>query len=190
MKLSFGNDALWAGWVAERVPHMNGGDFGPCVTLGIVGEDNYPVAGVVFHEYQPQYGNAMISVASDTPRWLTKPLITGIMRVPFVQYGLTRLTAITPPGATSVSRFLTKFGFRREGVVRMGLGNQDAWIWGLLASEWRFNRFNLDRPVATTRAPNSAPSGRRARRRGKRRSPSPAPVSLAGQPVSGAHLPQ
>lgn len=149
--------------VEARIPHMNGQPFGPSSAIGVVTDAGVPIAGVVFHDYQPQYGMASISVASDTPRWLTKHLITGIMRVPFVQYGLNRLTAITPPGETSAGRFLTKFGFRREGVARLGLGNQDAVIWGLLATDWKWSRFNLDREVVRPRASRS-----RRRGRGKR----------------------
>ena len=157
-----------AQWVEARIPHMNGQPFGPSSAIGVVTGAGVPIAGVVFHDYQPQYGNAMISVAADTPRWLTKPLITGIMRVPFVQYGLNRLTAITPPGATSVSRFLTKFGFRREGVVRLGLGNQDAVIWGLLATDWKWSKFNLDRAVSRGEVNSSASRRSRPHRRRRR----------------------
>ena len=154
-----------AQWVEARIPHMNGQPFGPSSAIGVVTDAGVPIAGVVFHDYQPQYANAMISVASDTPRWLTKRLITGIMRVPFVQYGLNRLTAITPPGEISVSRFLTKFGFRREGVVRLGLGNQDAVIWGLLPTDWKWSKFNLDREVVKPRASRSRRRGRGSQRR-------------------------
>ena len=157
-----------AQWVEARIPHMNGQPFGPSSAIGVVTGADVPIAGVVFHDYQPQYGNAMISVAADTPRWLTKPLITGIMRVPFVQYGLNRLTAITPPGETSVSRFLTKFGFRREGVVRLGLGNQDAVIWGLLATDWKWSKFNLDRAVSRGEVNSSASRRSRPHRRRRR----------------------
>ena len=156
-----------AQWVEARIPHMNGQPFGPSSAIGVVTDAGIPIAGVVFHDYQPQYLNAMISVASETPRWLTKRLITGIMRVPFVQYGLNRLTAITPPGETSVSRFLMKFGFRREGVVRLGLGNQDAVIWGLLATDWKWSKFNLDRAVS--RGEIDTPAARRARPHRRRR---------------------
>lgn len=157
-----------AQWVEARIPHMNGQPFGPSSAIGVVTDQGVPIAGVVFHDYQPQYGAAMISVASDTPRWLTKRLITGIMRVPFNQYKLNRLTAITPPGEISASQFLTKFGFRREGVVRLGLGNQDAVIWGLLATDWKWSRFNLDRAVSRGEVNSSASRRSRPHRRRRR----------------------
>ena len=168
MKLVFGNDALWAQWTANHIPHMNGMGFGACTALGVVSNAGYPVGGVVFHEYQPQYGNVMVSMASERSEWLTRRIITGILSVPFSQYGCRRVTAITPPGATSISQFLTKFGFRREGVIREGLGTQDAWVWGLLAREWRFNRYNLARAVIGGQKHSSGPGAHRPRRRRKR----------------------
>lgn len=168
MRLAFGNDALWARWAAQHIPHMNGEDFGACATVGVVNSEGYPIGAVVFHEYQPQYGNVMVSMASATPKWLTRSLISGILAVPFRQYGVQRLTAITPPGETSVARFLQKFGWRREGVIRKGLGSQDAWIWGLLASEWNVHRFNLDRAVSYGQINPQAASGPRSHRRRRR----------------------
>lgn len=168
MRLVLDQGAEVAAWVATQIPHMNGEGFGPSAAIGVVDALGRGVAGVVFHSHRPQYGDCMVSMASVSPKWLTKSLISGILSVPFGQYGANRITAITPPGATSVSRFLTKFGFRREGVIREGLGNQDAWIWGLLASEWRWSKFNLARPVSRGQVNPPSPGGARPKRRRKR----------------------
>lgn len=140
--------AFVASWVGGKIPHMNGVGFGPCASLAVVDRSNNLAAGLVFHSHQPQYGNIQMSFAAATPRWLTRRLATAILRYPFTQLGVQRVTAITPSDpTTSVWQFLTRFGFQKEGRVRKGLGTDDAIIWGLLASEWRLSRFNADRAV-------------------------------------------
>lgn len=161
MRLAFGNDQLWAIWTAQRIPHAGSG-FGPdAVTIGVVDKHEMPVGCVVFNSYvpHPAGGNIMVSFASEKRNWLTRNLISDILRYPFSQLGCGRITALVPPSATNATQFLEKMGWKREGCIRLGYGDQDAVVWGLLASEWRWNRFNVDRSV-------ERPKKRRRRRRG------------------------
>ncbi len=45
--------------------------------------------------------------------------------------------------AKAARRFLDAFGFRREGLVRKGFGDDDAMISGLLKREWEASRWRL-----------------------------------------------
>lgn len=164
MKLKVATDTQTAEtigrWVAARIPAMQGGTFGPCAAMGILNERQIPIAGVVFHEYLPGYRSISMSIAADSPKWLSRSIISGILSYPFGTLGVQRITAVTAPreSAASIVRFLLKFGFQQEGRVRKGLGDTDAIVWGLLASEWKISRFNLARQVER--------KGRRRRRRG------------------------
>ena len=62
---------------------------------------------------------------------------------PFDQLGCGRLTAVTPRRARAARRFLDAFGFKREGLVRQGFGDDDAVISGLLKREWEASRWRL-----------------------------------------------
>lgn len=158
MRLMYGHDEMVAAWVAARVSHVGAEGFGPCVALGVADTNLNPIGGVVFHDWAPHYASIQISIAATNPKWLTRNIVSEILRYPFAGLKVQRLTAITPPDkAASVWRFLTKLGFREEGRVRKGLGTEDAVVWGLLASEWRTNRFNVDRAVER--------KGRKRRRR-------------------------
>lgn len=170
MKLVLDQSEGVAAWVASRIPFMAANpDFGPCVGVGIVDSLGSPVGGVVFHGYRPEFGSVEISHAYDTPKALTRALISGILAIPFAQYGVNRLTACTPRNATSARRFLEKFGFRLEGVIRKGLGTDDACIYGLLREEWDQHRFNLQRgALSGGKEHASAASGPRSHRRRKR----------------------
>lgn len=145
MRLLWGDDENVAAWVAARIPHMAGEGFGACVAVGVLSQAGVPLAGVVFTNYRPQTRDIEMSFAADSRRWLTRGLITGIMRYPFVQLDCQRVTGFTPKRAKAARAFLDAFGFKREGVARRGFGNDDAIISGLLRSEWDASRFNLER---------------------------------------------
>lgn len=156
MRLWFPNGPLetaqLAGWVASQIPHMNGEGFGPCSAIGVVDDQNRIVGGIVYTDHQPQYGNIYLSFAFADKRWPTRQILSAFLRYPFTQLGCQRVTAITPSDpTTSVWQFLQRFGFSREGRIRKGLKNADAEVWGLLASEWRTNRFNVERQVVRKR---------------------------------------
>lgn len=138
MRLVIGRDAAVADWVGTRIPHVGGGGaFGPCAALGVEGKSGALIGGVVFSNWQPSCRSIEASFASDTPRWLTRGLIAQIMAYPFDQLGCQRVTAITPRKAKAARRFLDAFGFKREGLVRKGFGDDDAVVSGLLRREGR-----------------------------------------------------
>ena len=142
MKLVLGLDYAVAQWVSFNIPHSNG--FGPCTAIGIMDANEELAGGVVFNNYQPEYGGIEISFVARSPKCLTKNIICGIFAYPFDQLRVKRVTAVTPRKAASARRFLEKFGFKREGVLRRGFGNDDAIIYGLLEKEWRRSRFTRD----------------------------------------------
>lgn len=133
-------------FVAQRIPHvMLSSAFGAYSAVGVVDETDRLVGGVVFTNYQPDCKSIELSAAADDHRWLTRPVIGEILSYPFHQLGCQRLTAVTPRKAASARRFLEKFGFRREGLVRLGFGSDDAIITGLLRKEWDRSPLNLER---------------------------------------------
>lgn len=141
-----------AAWVAARIPHMAGQDFGPCSAMGIVSADGRAIGGAVYNNYRAQFRSIDISFAVATPRCLTKSLIRGIMAYPFVQLGCQRITAVTPKRNRRCRKFLETFGFKREGVARRGFGNDDAVIYGLLKREWEGSKWMRDPPAKLARA--------------------------------------
>ncbi len=140
MRLATGFDAVVAQWVADRIPGVDG--FGPCAALGVVDTQDNLVAGVVFHDYQPQYANIQVSFASERADWLTPRLLRSILSYPFQQLGVARITTLTPKRNRAARQFLRKFGFFHEGTIRKGFGDDDAIVSGLLKTEWLEHRLN------------------------------------------------
>ena len=146
MRIILGRDDEVAEWVAQRIPHVGSSvAFGPCAGIGVLADDGSIIGGVVFNNWQPACRSVEVSFASDSPRWLTRRIIREILRYPYGQLDCNRLTSVTPRKATSARRFLEAFGFKREGLVREGFGDDDAVISGLLRREWEASRFNQER---------------------------------------------
>lgn len=147
MKVCIDRSGAVARWVASRIPLMDGtlGFEDKAVSFGVLSDDGVPLGGVVFTDWQPAYRSIQISFASASPRWLTPRLVTSILEYPFAQLACRRLTSITPSQTASALKFLNKFGFSREGLIRRGFGTDDAIISGLLAEEWAEHRFNVRR---------------------------------------------
>jgi RimJ/RimL family protein N-acetyltransferase len=157
-----------ADWVGRRIAHVGTGEaFGPCAAIGVEAEDGRPLGGVVFSNWQPACRSIEASFAADGPRWLTRRLIGQILSYPFGQLDCQRITALTPRRATAARRFLEAFGFRREGLVRKGFGDDDAVVSGLLRREWETSRWvrrgdqsrSPSSPRTTTPTPRSGSSG-------------------------------
>lgn len=145
MRLIWDQPEIVSAWVAARIPEMAGTEgFGPCQAAAVVGSDGQMLGGVVFTHYQPKYGAIDLSFASESRRWLTRWNITQMMRYPFGQLQCQRVTTFTPRRNREARRFLDAFGFKREGSVRRGFGDDNAIISGLLREEWEASRFNLD----------------------------------------------
>lgn len=122
-KLLFGHDAQVAAWVAERIPHVRGGSFGPCVAIGIGSEHRAKLyAGLVYHAYQPEYGHVQLSMAADSPLWATKATIRALLHYPFVQRKLFMVYTMTPVENVRAIKVNEHIGFKRKPIVPHAYG--------------------------------------------------------------------
>jgi RimJ/RimL family protein N-acetyltransferase len=122
----------------------------------VVDKHDNLIGGVVFSNYQPHHRNIEVSFAAIRANWLTPSLVTAILGYAFNQMKCNRITSLTPKRNRRARQFLQKFGFKHEGTVRLGYGDDDTIISGLLASEWSQHRFNVSRersPLASLAPP-------------------------------------
>ncbi len=136
MRVVIDRPADVAAWVAIRIPMMDGEFSAIKWAIGIESEEGKPLGGLVFTNHMPAYRNIEVSVASESPRWLTRNILRQLLAYPFDQLDCNRITTVTPRKAASARRFLEVFGFKREGLIRHGFGSDDAVISGLLRKEW------------------------------------------------------
>lgn len=142
--LVFGRDAEVARWVAGHIPHMQGGDFGPCSAIGVV-RGGALVAGIVYHDYQRGYETLQLSMAATSPRWASAGVLRGLLHYPFMQLGVNKLWTATPHTNERAIRFNKGVGFRQEGILRSHFGRgHHAVICGMLRVEYQ-RRWGVER---------------------------------------------
>lgn len=124
MRLLFGHDAVVSTWVARHIPHM-AGDFGPSSAIGVVDESGNPMAGIVFHDYQPNYGTIQLSAAAESPRWATRNVISAILGYPFRQLMVHKVWTATQHKNDRAIRFNKGIGFTQEATLKDHFGRGD-----------------------------------------------------------------
>lgn len=122
-------------WVAERIEGIEAGYRWPNASaIGLATETDI-IAGMVVHDYSRASRNCQVVFAASTPRWATKGAIRAMLAYPFRQLGCERLTTIIAASNARSIRFNEGLGFKLEGVMRRGCGDEDAMIYGLLREE-------------------------------------------------------
>jgi RimJ/RimL family protein N-acetyltransferase len=164
LNLLYGHDAEVALWVARRIPFTQRRlardptipPFGLCVAIGVLNSRRELVAGTVFHGYDPDCRSIEVSCAGTSRVWARPEIVRAILRYPFETAHCQRCTAVTPRKATSPRRFLEALGFKREGSIRRGFGDDNAIVYGLLAEEWAAHRLNRGLTDVEERLPRAA----------------------------------
>jgi len=107
-----------AEWAAARMPHVAG--FGPCWAVGVVRRDAL-AAVAVFHDYQPEGGTTQVSMAAETPRWASRPVVAAILGAAFsgrLGQPVRKVWSAMASGNARAIRFNLGIGFKREAVLR------------------------------------------------------------------------
>lgn len=150
-KLVLGHDAEVAAWVASRLYYVGQDGFGPNRAVGLALNDEL-IGGVVYHDYRPSCKDIQMSIAATTARWATPGTVRWLLAFPFFQYGCQRVTALVPRKNKRSRRFNEGIGFKLEGVVRRGFGNDDCMIYGMLKTEAKkwFKESEIGQKVTVT----------------------------------------
>lgn len=124
MKMVFGRDREVADWVAARTDGV--GDFRPCAAIGVEGMDGL-IAGVVYHDYRPEFETIQLSMAADNPMWAK--FVPGLLSYPFDQLGVFKAwVAVNASNEHGLKTFkhigfshpvilAHQFGRKRHGVI-------------------------------------------------------------------------
>jgi RimJ/RimL family protein N-acetyltransferase len=121
-QLIFGCDREVASWVAERIPHVSG-SFEPCSAIGVAGNGKL-LAGIVYHEYQPDHGTIQLSMAAENPMWARKETIAALLSYPFRQIGVFKIWTATPHDNEAALKVNQHIGFKREAILAHHFGRK------------------------------------------------------------------
>lgn len=160
MDLIFGQDEAVGRWVVERLPNIRSVDqLRPFTTIGVA-DGPTPIAGVVYNFFQAgEHGNSVaMTMAADSPRWVSHGTIRALLTYPFVQLHCVRVTVFIGRKNKRSRRLVAGDGKRKgigfvpEGKLRRGFdGKQDLMVYGLLRDEaerWLRDEQGFRRAVA------------------------------------------
>lgn len=136
MKILYGADAEVVSWVARHTPHVSVDGYGSCTALGIISEDRQPMAGIVYHDYQPRNGTIQMSVAAECPRWATKNILRGLFAYPFRQLGVNKVWAGIAFKNARARRFVEGIGFKQEAILSRHFGDDHCVIYRMFRNDY------------------------------------------------------
>lgn len=111
--------------------------------MGVADGDRF-VSVMAFHNYDPAHRVIEISGASDTPRWLTRPILKALFDYPFKQLECEVVVMRVDPNNKRLNRILTAYGFTRHDIPHLrGKGRAEA-VYVLTDDVWRGNGFHKE----------------------------------------------
>lgn len=112
-------------------------------TILAVADGAQIVGAVLFHNYDPQHGTIEISAASDSKRWLTRPVLQAMFAFAFDQIGCQAVIARMDAGKP-LTRIFTAYGFKRYDIPRLRGRNTVEAVMVLADDDWRANGFHKE----------------------------------------------
>ena len=137
-----GHDQEIAQFVASLIPHCHRG-FGPNVkATGVIDEEGRLIAGIVYHNWQPDFGWIEISGAAlPGKQWLSRETLKQMYRYPFHVCGCQMVVQLTPADNESLLYMLHRFGYELIKLPRMYGRDRDGVACHLTREAWEANKF-------------------------------------------------
>jgi RimJ/RimL family protein N-acetyltransferase len=106
-------------------------------TIGL--EQDGDLIAVVLYNIYSGADIAMHVAAVDGSRWMTRSYLRAVFRYPFVQLGVRRVSGFVPASNAQAIRFNEHLGFKREGLMREALWDDDVIVFGMLRQECKYH---------------------------------------------------
>lgn len=101
--------------------------------IASVTEDSQIMGVVIYNHFSPW--NCEMSVASTTPRFVTRAFCKAVFHYPFTKCGLKRITAVVEDGNTKALDMDRRLGFIDEGRLKNWFGDKDGIMLRMLREE-------------------------------------------------------
>lgn len=102
-----------------------------------VERDGSIIAGICF--WAEENHIAVLSVYSTSPYWCSRRTLSDMFCLPFINYGMEVLRALSDINNNKSNDFIKRLGFQKDGRVRMSCNpEEDAFLWSMLKSECRW----------------------------------------------------
>lgn len=141
LRYLFGEDELVSGFAAALIPHCRRGFGNKLRTMGVIDDDQL-IAGLVYHNYDPEAGVIEISGAATSPRWLSRRTLLLMHSYPFFECEAQMIVQRTPADNIRLLSILARYGYMLIKVPRLFGRDRDGVICLLTYEDWISNRFN------------------------------------------------
>src|SRR5262249_18616069 len=116
----YGQDQTVAQAVAQMIPSCRERGFGRCKALGVVDAEGRLLAGIVYHDWQPEAGVISMSVAAVRgAKWLTRETVRRMFEFPLEQIGAQMVLHLVDASDERVLRQLAAAGYMFVQVPRL-----------------------------------------------------------------------
>ena len=138
----YGHEAIISAFVSERMPTGRGRGFGNCATIGVI-EDGDLIAGIVFHNWDPEAQTIEISAAAlPNHPWLSRETIKRMYQYPFLGAGCQMVINRVSADDERQLRMLAVYGYDFIRIPRAAGRNKDVILCLLTREAWEGNKFN------------------------------------------------
>ena len=134
----YGQTDVVAGFAATLLGYPTG--FGECQAIGFLDASGKLVAGVVYHNYQPQQAVIEISAASTCRNWLTRARLREIFDYPF-RIGCRLVVARIGEHNTRARRIWRSLGSDEYVIPALRSPSEAEVIYTLSAERWQAGKF-------------------------------------------------
>src|SRR5215467_4856004 len=142
-----GYDEEVSAFVAHMIPSMHGRGFGECKTIGVVRDDGEMIAGIVYHNWNPQAGVIEMSAAAiPGSRWFTRRTADVMYEYPFVQLDCQMIMQLTPADDERLLGQLARGGYMFVLVPRLLGRDQDGVLCLFTREMWIDNKILRFKP--------------------------------------------
>jgi RimJ/RimL family protein N-acetyltransferase len=139
----YGHDETVAAFAANLIPSCRSRGFGRCKTIGVLDEEGLIIAGLVYHQYDPDAEIIEISAAALPRRyWLTRETLRRMFEYPFLQIGCQMVVQRIEASDERQQRMMAAFDYMLIRVPRMMGRDKDGILCLLTYEDWLGNRFN------------------------------------------------
>src|SRR5215472_6467228 len=94
LRYVYGHDDVVADFVASLLPHASRG-WSKSRAIGVINRDGNLIAGLVYHNYNPDADIIEMSAAAIDHKWLTRETIKRMYHYPFIELGCQMVMHVT-----------------------------------------------------------------------------------------------
>lgn len=142
MRLLFGHSKEVAAFVASLIPGMARG-FGNCQAIGIIDGDGALVAGLVYHNWEPEAGIIELSGAAIVRHWCGRHVMQFMYDYPFVDCGCQMLVQRNSAKNEHLNRQNRRMGYNEIRIPRGKGRNEDLIVFTFTDDQWAAHPLNL-----------------------------------------------